>query len=81
MEKAKWRLKMNLRTRICKTIQKCENGSPEANRKKICLSNCDRCPENKAYQRLLIMGIDSYFTFVLGFEDTQNTKNRFAMGK
>lgn len=30
--------------------------------------------KTKAYQRLLIMGIDSYFTFVLGFEDTQTVK-------
>jgi putative hydrolase of the HAD superfamily len=31
-------------------------------------------PKTKAYQRLLIMDIESYFTFVLGFEDTQAIK-------
>ena len=32
-------------------------------------------PKTKAYQRLLAMGIDSYFRFVVGFEDTGNGKH------
>jgi FMN phosphatase YigB (HAD superfamily) len=32
-------------------------------------------PKTKAYQRLLSMGIDSYFRFVVGFEDTGNGKH------
>ncbi len=31
-------------------------------------------PKTKAYQRLLAMGIESYFKFVVGFEDTGNGK-------
>ena len=31
-------------------------------------------PKTKAYQRLLLMDIDSYFTFVIGFEDTRTVK-------
>jgi putative hydrolase of the HAD superfamily len=31
-------------------------------------------PKTKAYQRLLAMGIESYFRFVVGFEDTGNGK-------
>ena len=31
-------------------------------------------PKTKAYQRLLMMGIEPYFKFVVGFEDTNNTK-------
>ncbi len=31
-------------------------------------------PKTKAYQRLLTMEIDSYFRFVVGFEDTNSTK-------
>ena len=32
-------------------------------------------PKTKAYQRLLAMGIESYFRFVVGFEDTGNGKH------
>ena len=32
-------------------------------------------PKTKAYQRLLTMGIESYFKFVVGFEDTGNSKH------
>jgi putative hydrolase of the HAD superfamily len=32
-------------------------------------------PKTKAYQRLLAMGIESYFRFVIGFEDTGNGKH------
>jgi FMN phosphatase YigB (HAD superfamily) len=32
-------------------------------------------PKTKAYQRLLAMGIDSHFSFVVGFEDTGNGKH------
>jgi putative hydrolase of the HAD superfamily len=32
-------------------------------------------PKTKAYQRLLAMGIESYFKFVVGFEDTGNGKH------
>jgi putative hydrolase of the HAD superfamily len=32
-------------------------------------------PKTKAYQRLLAMGLDSYFRFVVGFEDTGNGKH------
>jgi putative hydrolase of the HAD superfamily len=31
-------------------------------------------PKTKAYQRLLAMGIESHFRFVVGFEDTGNSK-------
>jgi FMN phosphatase YigB (HAD superfamily) len=31
-------------------------------------------PKTKAYQRLLAMGIESYFRFVVGFEDMRNGK-------
>ena len=31
-------------------------------------------PKTKAYQRLLMMGIEPYFKFVVGFEDTNSTK-------
>lgn len=32
-------------------------------------------PKTKAYQRLLAMGIEPYFRFVVGYEDTNNLKN------
>ena len=32
-------------------------------------------PKTKAYQRLLLMGLDQYFTFVVGFEDTNLKKH------
>lgn len=32
-------------------------------------------PKTKAYQRLLSMGIEPYFKFVVGYEDTNNHKN------
>jgi putative hydrolase of the HAD superfamily len=31
-------------------------------------------PKTKAYQRLLAMNIEAYFRFVVGYEDTNNTK-------
>jgi len=43
-------------------------------------------PKTKAYQRLLLLGIESYFAFVVGFEDTESKKQtglpfRFALKK
>lgn len=32
-------------------------------------------PKTKAYQRLLAMGLEPYFRFVVGYEDTNNLKN------
>lgn len=43
-------------------------------------------PKTKAYQRLLLLGIEPYFAFVVGFEDTESKKQtglpfRFALKK
>jgi putative hydrolase of the HAD superfamily len=40
----------------------------------IVLSIVTDAPKTKAYQRLLKMGLESYFRVVLGFEDTGKTK-------
>ena len=32
-------------------------------------------PKTKAFQRLLAMGIEPYFKFVVGLEDTNKTKH------
>ena len=44
-------------------------------RKGIFLSIVTDAPKTKAYQRLLSMGIEPYFKFVVGYEDTSNPKN------
>ena len=44
-------------------------------RKGIFLAIVTDAPKTKAYQRLLAMGIEPYFRFVVGFEDTNNSKN------
>ena len=43
--------------------------------KGIVLSIVTDAPKTKAYQRLLTMGIDKYFEFVVGFEDTNVKKH------
>jgi putative hydrolase of the HAD superfamily len=44
-------------------------------RKSIFLSIVTDAPKTKAYQRLLGMGIEPYFKFVVGYEDTNKTKH------
>lgn len=44
-------------------------------RKGIFLSIVTDAPKTKAYQRLLSMGIEPYFKFVLGYEDTNKSKH------
>ena len=44
-------------------------------RQGIFLSIVTDAPKTKAYQRLLRMGIEPYFRFVIGYEDTNSTKN------
>ena len=44
-------------------------------KKGIFLSVVTDAPKTKAYQRLLSMGIEPYFRFVVGFEDTSNFKD------
>ena len=44
-------------------------------RRGIFLSIVTDAPKTKAYQRLLGLGIEPYFKFVVGYEDTNNTKN------
>jgi FMN phosphatase YigB (HAD superfamily) len=44
-------------------------------RKGIFLSIITDAPKTKAYQRLLGMGIEPYFNFVVGYEDTNNSKH------
>jgi putative hydrolase of the HAD superfamily len=43
-------------------------------KKGILLTIVTDAPKTKAYQRLLIMGIEPYFKFVVGFEDTNSKK-------
>ena len=43
--------------------------------KGVVLSIVTDAPKTKAYQRLLTMGIDKYFEFVVGFEDTNLKKH------
>lgn len=43
--------------------------------KGLVLSVVTDAPKTKAYQRLLGMGIESYFRFVVGYEDTNSTKD------
>ena len=43
--------------------------------KDVVLSIVTDAPKTKAYQRLLDMGIDKYFEFVVGFEDTNLKKH------
>jgi putative hydrolase of the HAD superfamily len=44
-------------------------------RKSIFLSIVTDAPKTKAYQRLLGMGIEPYFKFVVGYEDTNKSKH------
>lgn len=44
-------------------------------RKGVILSILTDAPKTKAYQRLLGLGIEPYFKFVVGHEDTNNSKN------
>lgn len=44
-------------------------------RRGIFLSVVTDAPKTKAYQRLLSMGIEPYFKFVVGYEDTSHLKN------
>jgi phosphoglycolate phosphatase-like HAD superfamily hydrolase len=44
-------------------------------RKGVFLSIVTDAPKTKAYQRLLGMGIEPYFKFVVGYEDTNKTKH------
>lgn len=43
--------------------------------KGLFLSIVTDAPKTKAFQRLLAMEIEPYFKFVVGYEDTNNTKN------
>ncbi|MDD3792604.1 MAG: HAD hydrolase-like protein [Candidatus Bathyarchaeota archaeon] len=43
--------------------------------KGLTLSVVTDAPKTKAYQRLLGMGIEGYFRFVVGYEDTNSTKD------
>ena len=43
--------------------------------KGLVLSIVTDAPKTKAYQRLLLMGIEQYFEFVVGFEDTNVKKH------
>jgi len=43
-------------------------------KKGLVLSIVTDAPKTKAYQRLLLMDLDSYFKFVIGFEDTNKEK-------
>jgi len=44
-------------------------------RKGVLLSIVTDAPKTKAYQRLLGMGIEPYFKFVIGYEDTNKSKH------
>ncbi|MGA2682019.1 MAG: HAD hydrolase-like protein [Candidatus Bathyarchaeia archaeon] len=44
-------------------------------KKGLFLSIVTDAPKTKAYQRLLCMEIESYFKFVVGYEDTNNSKS------
>jgi putative hydrolase of the HAD superfamily len=62
-----------------KTLQRLE-------KKGISLVIVTDAPKVKAYQRLLAMGIEKYFSFVIGFEDTGQKKStgipiKLAIGK
>ena len=46
----------------------------ELRQKGIVLVIVTDAPKTKAYQRLLMMGVQPYFTFIVGFEDTNSTK-------
>ena len=47
----------------------------ELQRRGIFLAIVTDAPKTKAYQRLIAMGIEPYFRFVVGYEDTNNLKN------
>jgi putative hydrolase of the HAD superfamily len=47
----------------------------ELQRRGIFICVVTDAPKTKAYQRLLAMGIEPYFRFVVGYEDTNNLKN------
>ena len=46
----------------------------ELQKRGIALAIVTDAPKTKAYQRLLLMGIESYFKFLVGFEDTNMPK-------
>ncbi len=47
----------------------------ELQRRGIFLAVVTDAPKTKAYQRLIAMGIEPYFRFVVGYEDTNNLKD------
>lgn len=58
----------------------------ELKTRRLMMSIVTDAPKTKAYQRLIHMGIDEYFHFVVGFEDTESEKReglpmKFAIKK
>ncbi len=77
---------LKTKTRLMKPYPNVKPALHELKRKDIKLVIVTDAPKVKAYQRLLAIGIEKYFDFVIGFEDTGKKKKtelplRMAMEK
>lgn len=65
---------LKTKTRFMKPYPNVKPALRELKRKGIKLAIVTDAPKVKAYQRLLAIGIEKYFDFVIGFEDTGKKK-------
>lgn len=65
---------LKAKTNFVKPYPGVERVLQELHQKGIVLIILTDAPKTKAYQRLLMMGIEPYFRFIVGFEDTNSTK-------
>jgi len=66
---------LKAKTDFVKPYPNVEQVLKELKNKGIALSIVTDAPKTKAYQRLLLMGIEPFFDFVIGHEDTRKAKN------
>jgi len=65
---------LKIKTGFVKPYPGVEHVLEKLRKKDLILVIATDAPKTKAYQRLLMMGIEPYFKFVVGFEDTNSKK-------
>jgi putative hydrolase of the HAD superfamily len=66
---------LDAKSRYLKPYANVKSVLEELQKRGIFLAIVTDAPKTKAYQRLIAMGIEPYFRFVVGYEDTNNLKN------
>ena len=61
---------------LLKSYPKVESTLIQLSEKGVLLGIVTDAPKTKAYQRLMKLGIEKYFRFVVGFEDTNSQKKQ-----